>query len=75
VILSGSILMDRDSPVAAALLEQLPELLPGADPRRATLPPAAGAALDALAEGGVAMTPAVIHSLDSTVPPSPFFRT
>jgi hypothetical protein len=75
VIMSGSILMDPDSPVAAALLEQSPRVLPGADPRRATLPPVAGAALDALAEGGVTITPAVIQSLESTIPPSSFFRT
>lgn len=75
VIMSGSILMDPDSPVTAALRQQLPQLLPGADPRHATLPPAAGAALDALAEGGIAITPAVVHRLETTVPPSSFFRT
>ena len=75
VVTGGSILTVPGSPVAAALLEQLPRLLPGADPRQATLPPVAGAALDALAEGGVAITPAVVHSLESTVPPSSFFRT
>jgi len=75
VIMSGSILMDPDSPVAAALREQLPRLLPGADPRRATLPPVAGAALDALAEGGVTITPAVVRSLEDTIPPPSFFRT
>jgi hypothetical protein len=75
VIMSGSILMAPDSPVAAALREQLPRLLPGADPRHATLPPVAGAALDALAEGGVTITPAVIHCLGATVPPPSFFRT
>ncbi len=53
VVMAGSILMDPGSPVAAARQEQLP----GLDPRRASLPPAAGAALDALAEGGVAITP------------------
>jgi N-acetylglucosamine kinase-like BadF-type ATPase len=75
VIMSGSILTAPDSPVAAALQEQLPQLLPGAEPRHATLPPAAGAVLDALAEGGVTITPAVTHSLEGTIPPSSFFRT
>jgi N-acetylglucosamine kinase-like BadF-type ATPase len=75
VIMSGSILMEPDSPVTAALREQLPRLLPGADPRPATLPPAAGAALDALAEGGVTITPAVVNRLEATVPPPSFFRT
>jgi N-acetylglucosamine kinase-like BadF-type ATPase len=75
VIMSGSILTGSDSLVAAALREELPRLLPGADPRHATLPPAAGAALDALAEGGIAMSPAVVHRLEATVPPASFFRT
>jgi N-acetylglucosamine kinase-like BadF-type ATPase len=75
VVMSGSILMDRDSPVAAALGEHLPRMLPGADPRRATLPPAAGAALDALAEGGVPITHEVVARLAATMPPSSFFQT
>ena len=75
VVLSGSILMEPDSVVAAALSEQLERLLPGADPRRAVLPPAAGAALDALAEGGVAVGPAVAGRLAATIPPPSFFRT
>jgi N-acetylglucosamine kinase-like BadF-type ATPase len=75
VVMSGSILMDRDSVVAAALREQLAALLPGADPRPAVLPPAAGAALDALAEGGVTLTPEVVDRLTATLPPPPFFQT
>jgi hypothetical protein len=59
VVLSGSILADSDSPVAAGLCEQLPRTLPGADPRRAPLSPVASATLDALAEGGIPITPAV----------------
>jgi hypothetical protein len=39
------------------------------------LPPAAGAALDALAEGGVAVGPAVAGRLAATIPPPPFFLT
>jgi N-acetylglucosamine kinase-like BadF-type ATPase len=75
VVMSGSILMERDSVVADALREQLERLLPGADPRRATLPPAAGAALDALAEGGVPITHEVVARLAATMPPSSFFQT
>jgi N-acetylglucosamine kinase-like BadF-type ATPase len=75
VVLSGSILMDRDSVVAAALSAQLERLLPGADPRRAVLPPAAGAALDALAEGGVTLSPEVVARLTATLPPASFFQT
>jgi hypothetical protein len=73
--MSGSVLMERDSVVAAALSEQLELLLPGAEPRRAVLPPAAGAALDALAEGGVAVGPAVTDCLAASIPPPSFFRT
>jgi N-acetylglucosamine kinase-like BadF-type ATPase len=75
VVLSGSVLMDPASPVAEALSEQLTRLLPGADTRRATLPPAAGAALDALAEGGIPITPEAIADLTATLPPPPFFQT
>lgn len=75
VVMSGSVLMDRDSPVAAALYDHLPLTLPGADPRRATLPAVAGAALDALAEGGVPVTHAVAARLAATMPPPSFFQT
>ena len=75
VVLSGSILMDRDSVVATALSDQLERLLPGADPRRAVLPPAAGAALDALAEGSVTLSPEVVARLTATLPPASFFQT
>jgi N-acetylglucosamine kinase-like BadF-type ATPase len=75
VVMSGSVLADRDSPVTAALADHLPRLLPRAEPRHATLPPVAGAALDALAEGGVAVGPAVADCLAATIPPPSFFRT
>jgi N-acetylglucosamine kinase-like BadF-type ATPase len=75
VVMSGSVLADRDSPVTAALADHLPRMLPRAEPRHATLPPVAGAALDALAEGGVAVGPAVAGRLAATVPPSSFFPT
>jgi N-acetylglucosamine kinase-like BadF-type ATPase len=75
VVLSGSILMDRDSPVAAAMSEQLPRMVPNADLRRAVLPPAAGAALDALAEGGVTVTGEVVARLAASMPQSSFFQT
>lgn len=75
VVMSGSVLADRDSPVTAALAGHLPRMLPRAEPRHATLPPVAGAALDALAEGGVAVGPAVAGRLAATVPPPSFFLT
>jgi N-acetylglucosamine kinase-like BadF-type ATPase len=75
VVMSGSVLADRDSPVTAALAGHLPRMLARAEPRHATLPPAAGAALDAIAEGGVAVGPAVAGRLAATIPPPSFFRT
>jgi N-acetylglucosamine kinase-like BadF-type ATPase len=75
VVMSGSVLADRDSPVTAALAGHLPRMLPRAEPRHATLPPVAGAALDALAEGGVAVGPAVAGRLAATIPPPSFFLT
>lgn len=75
VVMSGSVLADRDSPVAAALAVHLPRLLPRAELRHATLQPAAGAALDAIAEGGVPVGPEVSDTLAATIPPASFFRT
>ena len=68
VVMSGSVLMAGDSPVAAALEAHLRQMMPKADPRRAVLPPVAGAALDALAEGGVADTQGVVAQLAATAP-------
>jgi N-acetylglucosamine kinase-like BadF-type ATPase len=75
VVLSGSVLMAEDSPVAAALEARLPGAIPEAAPRRATLPPVAGAALDALAEGGVRLTGDVVARLTATMPPGTFLAT
>lgn len=75
VVMSGSVLADRDSVVAAALAAHLPDLLPGAEPRHTTLQPVAGASLDALAEGGIAVRPEVSDALAATIPPPSFFRT
>jgi len=75
VVMAGSVLTDEGSPVAAAVETHLRLLLPGADPRRAVLPPVAGAALDALAEGGVRVTKALIARLAATVPPPEFLET
>ena len=75
VVMSGSVLTESGSPVAAALADHLPRMLPEAEPRPATLPPVAGAALDAIAEGGVAVAEPVVHRLAATIPASSFFRT
>jgi N-acetylglucosamine kinase-like BadF-type ATPase len=75
VVLSGSVLMAEDSPVAAAFLAQLPEHVPGAVPHRAGLAPVAGAALDALGESDVALSETVLDRLTRTVPPKAFLET
>jgi hypothetical protein len=75
VVLSGSVLMAEDSPVAAAFLAELPEHVPCAVPHRAVLAPVAGAALDALGESDVALSEAVLDRLTRTVPPKAFLET
>jgi N-acetylglucosamine kinase-like BadF-type ATPase len=75
VVLSGSVLMAEASPVTAALLDHLRQSLPGAVAHPTTLPPVAGAALDALAEGGVEITADVVDHLAATAPPPQFFAT
>jgi N-acetylglucosamine kinase-like BadF-type ATPase len=75
VVLSGSVLMAEDSPVAAAFLAELPEHVPGAVPHRAGLAPVAGAALDALGESDVPLSEAVLDRLTRTVPPKAFLET
>ncbi|GLV78296.1 BadF/BadG/BcrA/BcrD ATPase family protein [Streptomyces hygroscopicus] len=80
VVLSGSVLMAEGSPVAEALLAELPARVPGAVPRRGSLPPVAGALLDALAEGGVALADpvvadAVLEKVTGSLPPREFLAT
>ncbi|MFC4014240.1 BadF/BadG/BcrA/BcrD ATPase family protein [Nonomuraea purpurea] len=75
VVLSGSVLMADASPVAEAMLAELPARIPGAVPHRSTLPPVAGATLDALDEGGISLTEAVLDRLAGTLPPKTFLET
>ncbi|OMI36499.1 BadF/BadG/BcrA/BcrD ATPase family protein [Streptomyces sparsogenes] len=80
VVLAGSVLMAEDSPVAEALLAELPAHVPGAVPLRGSLPPVAGALLDALAEGGVPLherevADAVSARVTATMPPREFLAT
>jgi N-acetylglucosamine kinase-like BadF-type ATPase len=75
VVLSGSVLMAEDSPVAAAFLAELPEHVPGAVPHHNRLPPVAGAALDALGECGVPLSAPVRDRLTRTLPPKAFLAT
>lgn len=75
VVLSGSVLMAQGSPVAAALLAELPSHVPQAVPHRGVLPPVAGALLDALAESGVDVTREVAQRVAATMPPADFLAT
>ncbi|NIY62480.1 BadF/BadG/BcrA/BcrD ATPase family protein [Streptomyces malaysiensis] len=80
VVLSGSVLMAEGSPVAEALFAELPAHVPGAVLHRGTLPPVAGALLDALAEGGVTLADpvvadAVLEKVTGSLPPREFLAT
>ncbi|WP_020574673.1 N-acetylglucosamine kinase [Actinopolymorpha alba] len=75
VVLAGSVLCAEKSPVAAALVAALAARFPEASPRLARLSPVSGAALDALAEGGVPLTPGVLDRLVDTAPPPDFLLT
>jgi N-acetylglucosamine kinase-like BadF-type ATPase len=55
VVLAGTVLMAPDSGVATATRTHLATLLPTAVATVATVPPVAGAALDAIAEAGIAV--------------------
>lgn len=75
VVLAGSVLTGTGSPVAASLATALKARFETALPRLAVLPPLAGSVLDALAEAGVEITPAVLERLRASVPPAEFLRT
>jgi N-acetylglucosamine kinase-like BadF-type ATPase len=68
VVMAGSVLMANESVVATALEAHLRRIMPVADPRRAVMPPVAGAALDALAEAGVPLTGELVALLAETAP-------
>lgn len=75
IVLSGSVLMAPASPVAAALLEELPAHVPHAVAHRGSLPPVAGALLDGLAENGVTVTETVRDRVAATMPSRDFLAT
>ncbi|MEU1342238.1 N-acetylglucosamine kinase [Streptomyces sp. NPDC090075] len=80
IVLSGSVLMAPDSPVAEALLAELPAHVPGAVLLRSSLPPVAGALLDALGEAGVPLpepetADAVLDRVRRSMPPQEFLAT
>ena len=75
VVLTGSVLTGPDSPVAEAMRRHAAELLPAANLHLATLPPAAGAALDAIAEAGQPVDATTLGRLGATAPPAQFLAT
>ncbi|SDR92877.1 BadF/BadG/BcrA/BcrD ATPase family protein [Actinopolymorpha singaporensis] len=75
VVLAGPVLCAPGSPVTAALLDALSRVFPAARPRLATVPPVSGAVLDALADAGVDLGPAVYERLRTTAPPPAFLAT
>ncbi|MGH3489462.1 MAG: N-acetylglucosamine kinase [Actinopolymorphaceae bacterium] len=75
VVLAGSVMAADGSPVRAATVAALRERFAGAQPRLATLPPVAGAALDAIAEAGGDVTPEVVARLRGSMPPPEFVQT
>jgi N-acetylglucosamine kinase-like BadF-type ATPase len=75
IVLSGSVLMAPDSPVAAALLAQLDAHVPGAVPHPATLPPVVGSALDALGEAGIEVTQDTVDTMAASAPGPDFLQT
>lgn len=69
VVIAGSVLAGAGSPVTEAVLGALEQTLPRARPVQAAVAPVFGAALDALAEAGIDLTPAVVEQMRETAPP------
>ncbi|MBO0830661.1 MAG: hypothetical protein J2P29_01690, partial [Actinobacteria bacterium] len=65
VVLTGAVLTSAGSPVVAALRRYLQRLLPAAVPCLATLPPVAGATLDAIAEAGQPVDESTLQKLEA----------
>lgn len=67
VVLAGSVLTAPRSPLTAMLLTALRHHLPEATPVLAPLPPVAGAALDAIADAGLPVTPQTVHAVGGSL--------
>ncbi len=67
VVLAGSVIAGGPC-FAQAVLEALPRKLPNAQAQVATLPPIAGAVLDAMAESGVELTDQIVDELRASMP-------
>ncbi|MCW5953207.1 MAG: hypothetical protein KIT69_13210 [Propionibacteriaceae bacterium] len=75
VVLNGSIVTSEHSVVRDALLAALADRFPGSPVVVADAPPIAGAALDALAAGGVPLTRTVRATVTGAVHPDGFLTT
>jgi N-acetylglucosamine kinase-like BadF-type ATPase len=67
VVLAGSVLEAPGSPLVDAIRPALASRFAAADIRLARMPPVGGAALDALAEAGIALTPDVVAAVSESV--------
>ncbi|MBM7784110.1 N-acetylglucosamine kinase [Tenggerimyces flavus] len=67
IVLAGSVVAGGEC-VADAIAAALPRQLPNAHTTISTLPPIAGATLDALAESSVELTEAIVDELRATIP-------
>jgi N-acetylglucosamine kinase-like BadF-type ATPase len=75
VVLTGSVLTAPDSPVAEAMHRHAAVLLAGARLHVGALPPAAGAALDAIAEADQPVDENTLEKLGATAPSPEFLAT
>jgi N-acetylglucosamine kinase-like BadF-type ATPase len=67
VVLAGSVVTADHSPMAEALRRELARQIPHCRPVLPTLPPMAGAALDAIAEAGVPITDDLLATMTHTL--------
>jgi N-acetylglucosamine kinase-like BadF-type ATPase len=75
VILAGSVLTAGHSPMTTALSRELAHHMPRCHPTVSTMPPVAGAALDAIAEAGTPLTDDTLAALKDSLPTEELLRT
>jgi N-acetylglucosamine kinase-like BadF-type ATPase len=75
VILAGSVLTAENSPMTTSLSRELAGQMPRCRPSVPTMPPVAGAALDAIAEAGTPITDETLAALKDSLPAEEFLRT
>jgi N-acetylglucosamine kinase-like BadF-type ATPase len=75
IVLAGSVVTADHSPMADALHHELARQIPGYRPVLPTLPPVAGAALDAIADAGIPVTDDILATMTRTLRDKDFLRT